>query len=154
MFVASSAARAHKANRPARIVVDMRLPRSRDKWSIGCSPSLSAPLVPNLKARPAYLEMVKPSPAYWPSKAPIGTAVAKRLPDDTSNGSRTEPAYPKRPARPVEALEGLDLFSRGRAANETRRTEIASSPGVGSLAQNPAYRSTSADCKGHLKVFL
>jgi hypothetical protein len=90
-------------------------------------------------ARYEYLETVKHSLAYWTLKVPIGTAAAKRLLDGTSNGSRIEPAYPKRPARPMEALKGLALLSRGRAVNETRRTEIPSSSGMGSLASNSAY---------------
>ena len=48
----------------------------------------------------AHLETVKPLSAYWNSKTPrVGTAVARRLLDEPSNGSRTEQARPKRPAR-------------------------------------------------------
>jgi hypothetical protein len=46
-------------------------------------------------ARCVCLETVKPSPAYWTLKVLIGTAVAGRLLDVTSNGSRIEPAYPE-----------------------------------------------------------
>jgi hypothetical protein len=41
-----------------------------------------------------FLETVKHSPALWTLKVPIGTAVAIRLLDVTSNGSRIESAYP------------------------------------------------------------
>jgi hypothetical protein len=56
----------------------------------------------NFTAQRAHLETVKSSPAYCILKVMIGTAVpnAFRM---ISNASRIEPAYPKRPARPMEA---------------------------------------------------
>ena len=52
------------------------------------------------KLRCAHLETIKPLSAYWNSKTPrVGTAVARRLLDAPSSGSRTEQARPKRPAR-------------------------------------------------------
>lgn len=91
----------------------------------------------NFTAQYANLETVKPfrildfEGAYRPggSRTPSGLPFRQ-----VSNRDR----LPHKTSAIIEALKGPALLSRGRAVNETRRTEIASSSGMGSLDSNSA----------------
>jgi hypothetical protein len=101
-----------------------------------------------------HLETVKFSPAYWPLKVRIGTAVANTFwtvhPTVLSQSQQSRKASATIEVSP----KGLSLLSRGRVVNETRHTEIPSSSGMGSLDSNSAHRFNSANCTRHVEVLL
>jgi hypothetical protein len=101
----------------------------------------------------ADLETVKPFPAqsdsgFWP---------ARRCPDAswmTHPTGLSNRAGTSKTSAVNTIPEGLTPLGWGRAVNETTRTEIPSSSGMGTLASGSACCATAANGPRHAQVFL
>ena len=107
----------------------------------------------HLTTRCANLESVNHFSGILDVRGAIGTAVATRLLDTPSIGSRIEP-HPNDQRDERGSARSLSLCCRGRAVNETRRTKIPAPPGMGSLASDPAGQAAGANRKRDIEVLL